>query len=236
MPGDTNFDTGAVRSADRNHLDFTSLPIIGLLGLARTAHEGGSKYGRFNYLQGLPPHDAVNHAIVHLLMWSAGDRSEPHLSHAAWGCLVAAQTDLLNPELSAPHLPGPGFTLTEAMLAHLEANKEDLARRRAAGEFDGTWDLKDVPEVARLLEQRQRGQSEKAPTTELGVLGSIADDVPSDQAKPACALPKIIGHKAWLLLSLEDRAQYQTCHHRDFFPAHGTYTLRESFVNRGNSW
>ena len=32
---DKKFKTGAVRSADTNHLDYTSIPLVGLIGVAR---------------------------------------------------------------------------------------------------------------------------------------------------------------------------------------------------------
>src|SRR5438552_3683984 len=91
-----SFGTGAIRSADADHLDFTSLPLIGLIGVAKTAAEGGTKYGRFNYMLGMPAHECVKHAIRHLIMFAAGDRSEPHLSHAAWNCMTAEQSMVLN--------------------------------------------------------------------------------------------------------------------------------------------
>ena len=60
---DSKQTTWAVRSADANHLDFASLPLIGLIGVARTAAEGAAKYGRFNYMLGVPVHNLLNHVI-----------------------------------------------------------------------------------------------------------------------------------------------------------------------------
>lgn len=154
---DTNFDTGAVRSAERNHLDFTSLPLVGLLGVARTASEGATKYGRFNYMKGMPVHDLINHVIGHYMLFLLGDRNEPHLDHAAWGALAASQSMILDPGLSEAHLLGPGATLTPANLAFLAANAPDLAAKRASGAFSGIggWDLSSVPEIEALLADRE---------------------------------------------------------------------------------
>ena len=157
---DTNFASGAVRSADANHLDFTSLPLIGLIGVARTAAEGAEKYGRLNYMQGMSAHDLLNHSLRHVVMHLLGDRSEPHLPHAGWGILAAIQSEILDPEKSAPHMLGPGATLTPANRTHLDDRKEGLAKRRAAGEFDrhGSWNLASIPEIVRLLKARSGEQ------------------------------------------------------------------------------
>jgi Domain of unknown function (DUF5664) len=149
--------TGAVRSADADHLDFMSMPLIGLLGVARTAHEGGVKYGRFNYMLGMPAHVCANHAVRHLVLWAMGDRSEPHLSHAAWNCMTAEQSLVLEPELNAPHLPGPGYTLTPEMLAFLQAGKRERDQKRRSGLFArlGEWTIERLPEIAKLLRVRR---------------------------------------------------------------------------------
>lgn len=154
----SDFKTGAVRSADANHLDFTSLPLVGLIGVARTGSEGGTKYDRFNYMQGMPVHDTLNHCIRHIFMWLLGDRSEPHLEHASWGLLASVQQNLLDPDLSAPHLLGPGATITPVMQDYMDSRKEELAARRKAGEFAdiGNWKLTDLPEIQTILEQRRK--------------------------------------------------------------------------------
>lgn len=152
----TKFETGAVRSADVQHLSFTSLPLIGLIGVARTAAEGEVKYGRYNYMLGMPLHDALEHTLNHWIMYILGDRSQPHLEHGAWGALYCVQAAVLHPELSAGRMLGPGATVTPEMKEYLESIREELATKREAGEFDGIgeWKLTDLPEIKRLLEQR----------------------------------------------------------------------------------
>lgn len=153
---DTNFATGAVRSADVSHLDFASLPLLGLLGVMRVAGAGGTKYGRFNYHRGMPVHETINHAVVHVVRWLLGDRTEPHLLKAAWGFMVAAQTDVLQPELSDPHVLGAGATVTPAMLEESERGADERTHRRQAGDFEElfNWDLCCMPEVQDILDQR----------------------------------------------------------------------------------
>ena len=156
MSADTKFDSGAVRSGDAAHLDFTSIPLIGLLAVARTSGEGADKYGRYNYMKGMPVHDLLNHVLRHIILYLLGDRSEPHLPHAAWGLLAAIQSQALDPELSAPHLLSPGATLGPDMKALMESSAPGLKALRESGHFqDGDWCLHDLPEVHRVLDCRK---------------------------------------------------------------------------------
>jgi hypothetical protein len=134
--------------------------LVGLIGVARTAGEGACKYGRYNYMLGMPVHDLMEHSLRHQFMWLLGDRTEPHLEHAAWGLLAAIQSIALNPELSEPHLLGPGATVTDAIREHLSALAPILAARRRNGELAelGSWNLAELPEVQRLLAQRREDE------------------------------------------------------------------------------
>ncbi len=164
---DNKFATGAIRSADADHLDFLSMPLIGLIGMARTTFEGGGKYGRFNYMKGIPAHVCVNHAIRHLVMWGMGDRSEPHLSHAMWNCAAAEQSMVLHPELNAPHLPGPGYTLTPEIIRHLDEQAPILAERRTDGEWLkklGGWVITGLAEIRTILHERKTGRPGPEPS------------------------------------------------------------------------
>lgn len=155
-PPDNEFGSGAVRSADAEGMDFTSLPLIGLLAVARTTAEGAAKYGRFNYLLGMPAHDLLNHAMRHIVLWLLGDRSESHLGHAAWGVLAAIQSDILDPAINAPHLLGPGATLTPAVRSHLAETAAVFAERRRTIPTQAPWKLADLPEIAAILAQREK--------------------------------------------------------------------------------
>ena len=165
MSADTKFDSGAVRSADAAHLDFTSLPLIGLLAVARTSGEGAEKYGRYNYMKGMPVHDLLNHVLRHIILFILGDRSEPHLEHAAWGLLAAIQSHTLDPEVSAPHLLGPGATITPTMREHMAEEAPVLAARRRENQVRNPvpWFTSMLPEVVNLLHQRPYSYGARRP-------------------------------------------------------------------------
>jgi Domain of unknown function (DUF4406)/Domain of unknown function (DUF5664) len=104
------FATGAVRSKDADATRYDLITPIGLEEVARTYAEGAAKYGDDNWLKGMPVHDLLNHAIRHIYMFLSGDRSEPHLGHAAWNVLTAIHSYKMWPKINAGHLRGPGCT------------------------------------------------------------------------------------------------------------------------------
>lgn len=154
--------TGAVRSADVDDCDFCSFPLLGLLAGIRVSGGGAAKYGRFNYLKGFPIHVTINHAVVHAIRWLLGDRSEPHLAKAMWGFALAAQTEILHPDQVAPHVLGPGATLSPELLAEMERGRPERDARRRAGEFEGLfrWAPADMPEAKEVLAARARVRDE----------------------------------------------------------------------------
>jgi hypothetical protein len=159
MSDDYKAPTGAVRSNDVAGFDYMSMPLLGVMAIARTAGEGGGKYGRFNYMKGMPVHDILNHVFQHIVVVGLGkSRSEMivDLAHAAWGCCTAIQMLTLNPELSEPHMLGPGATMTEGVLGELDRLEPTLRDRRASGEAakDGEWDFLELKEVRSLLAAR----------------------------------------------------------------------------------
>jgi hypothetical protein len=104
------FQTGAVRSSDAEATRYDLVSPIGLEAVARTCAEGAAKYSDFNWERGMPVHDLLNHSIRHIYQYLAGDRSEDHLPHAAWGLLAAIHSEALWPHLNADTLRGPGCT------------------------------------------------------------------------------------------------------------------------------
>lgn len=109
--GDTvKFASGAVRSSDAEATRYDLISPIGLEAVARTCADGAAKYGDWNWERGMPAHDLLNHALRHIYRYLAGDRSEDHLPHAAWGLLAAIHSEALWPELNAGTLRGPGCT------------------------------------------------------------------------------------------------------------------------------
>ena len=104
--GQATYASGAKRTALGARWDLLSP--VGLRRAAEAAEEGVKKYGEFNHERGLPVHVYLNHAIGHIYAYLAGDRSEPHLGHAAWNLLFACQSEEVYPELNAGHQRLPG--------------------------------------------------------------------------------------------------------------------------------
>lgn len=102
------YDTGAVRSADCEQTRYDLISPIGLERLARTYAEGAEKFGAFNWENGMPVNDLLNHAIAHIYKFLGGDRGEDHLAHAAWNLLGAIHSIELWPGLNDGTLRGTG--------------------------------------------------------------------------------------------------------------------------------
>ena len=84
------FDSGAVRAPSVAGeggipLRYDLIPEGPLKRLAATYGEGALKYSDNNWKKGIPEGNLFNHLMAHLLEYRAGDRSEDHLAHAAWG-------------------------------------------------------------------------------------------------------------------------------------------------------
>lgn len=111
QPGTTaKFGTGAVRSSTFEEFRYDLVSPVGIREVARACAEGAEKYSDFNWERGMPVHDLLNHAIAHVYQFLAGDRSEPHLGHAAWNLLAACHSHELWPHLNDGKLRGPGCT------------------------------------------------------------------------------------------------------------------------------
>lgn len=100
------FGTGAVRSDTFEDFRYDLVSPIGLREVARACAEGAEKYGDWNWEKGMPVHDLLNHAIAHIYGFLSGDRSEPHLGHAAWNLLAAIHSQELWPHLNNDSLRG----------------------------------------------------------------------------------------------------------------------------------
>jgi len=97
--GGTQFNTGAVRSADASGVMYQLISPIGLRRIAETYKEGFDKYGSYNWERGMPIGDILNHGIRHIYEYLSGDRSEDHLAHAAWNLIAAMHMEESHPEL-----------------------------------------------------------------------------------------------------------------------------------------
>lgn len=108
------FSTGAERSSDRDEERWDLISPIALRTLARTYAEGAVKRGDFNWENGMPVTDLLNHGIAHIYAFLSGDRSEEHLGHAAWNILGAIHSLEKWPELNEGWLRGEGCTCPPA--------------------------------------------------------------------------------------------------------------------------
>lgn len=114
METTTKFGTGAVRSKDAETTRYDLISPIGLAAVAETCAEGAMKYGDFNWEKGMPIHDLLNHGLRHIYLYLSGDRSEPHLAHAAWNLLSSIHSSKLWPHLNEGTLRGTGCTPPKA--------------------------------------------------------------------------------------------------------------------------
>lgn len=89
----TEFSTGAVRDMHEGKGDMLSLPMAALLRLSLLYEEGAKKYGRFNYLKGIPLSSFLDSAERHLAKYIAGWDDEDHLAAAAFNILGALQME-----------------------------------------------------------------------------------------------------------------------------------------------
>lgn len=66
------------------------LPAKATLAVAEVLRSGACKYGEDNW-RPLGVKDHINHAMVHILAYLAGDRQDDHLEHAACRMLMAVE-------------------------------------------------------------------------------------------------------------------------------------------------
>ena len=69
-----------------------SFPALAVLRVGAVVKAGLTRYEPDNWRK-IPQHDHLNHALIHLLAFNAGDRSDAHLDHAACRLLFALETE-----------------------------------------------------------------------------------------------------------------------------------------------
>lgn len=111
------YDTGAVRSSDCEEARYDLISPIGLRAVARTYAEGARKFGPFNWENGMPAVDLINHALTHIFKFLEGHRDEDDLGHAAWNILGAIHSLEKWPHLNEDWLRGPGCTAPKVAAA-----------------------------------------------------------------------------------------------------------------------
>jgi hypothetical protein len=86
------FKTGSVRDTRDGKGRFDLISPVALKALARHYENGARKYGDRNWEKGQPVSRYIDSAIRHLYGFLDGDRSEDHLSAAAWNAMAATHT------------------------------------------------------------------------------------------------------------------------------------------------
>lgn len=132
------FETGAVRSNDRETVRYDLISPIGLRALAETYAEGAEKFGANNWENGMPVTDILNHVLAHVYDFLGGCRKEPHLAHAAWGLLAAIHSLEKWPELNAGTLRGPNCSCPPSAQRPAPAEGQlDTLRQKYAAPTNG---------------------------------------------------------------------------------------------------
>jgi hypothetical protein len=93
------FETGAVRDMSEGKGLPVCFPPDALLRLSKHYENGAKKYGKFNYMKGLPVSSFIDSALRHLLKYMTGCDNEDHLSAAAFNILGAMQMEEVKPEM-----------------------------------------------------------------------------------------------------------------------------------------
>ena len=79
---------------------FDLIPAKALIQVAKAMGEGSVKYGDNNWRK-LPRTVIANHMLRHVILWQSGDRSEPHLGHAAANLLMLVEMECGDGECNA---------------------------------------------------------------------------------------------------------------------------------------
>lgn len=131
MDDKKHYDTGAVRSSDCEDTRYDLISPIGLEALARTYAEGAKKFGAFNWENGMPVNDLLNHAIAHIYKFLSGNRDEDHLGHATWNLIGAVHSLAKWPELNEQWLRGKDCSVPTAAstTTHVAGDPDDAWRK-----------------------------------------------------------------------------------------------------------
>ena len=83
-------DRGAMQSKVNHRLDL--IPADAVFRMGETLKIGAERYAEWNWT-GIPTTDHINHALIHLYAWLAGDTQDDHLGHAITRIAFAIHTD-----------------------------------------------------------------------------------------------------------------------------------------------
>lgn len=83
-------DKGAKQSRVEHRLDL--VPADAMFRMGETLKVGAERYAEWNWT-GIPTTDHINHALIHLYAFLAGDTQDDHLGHAITRIAFAIHTD-----------------------------------------------------------------------------------------------------------------------------------------------
>lgn len=148
---DLNYQTGAVRSNSAEDYRFDLIHPVIMFALGRTLHEGSQKYGSYNWEQGMPVSDLLNHGLQHIFKYLAGQRDEPHLEHALWNIGAAIVSDVMWPGLNT-NMRSEGCEPSEEAIKMLNYSRSHLEEfRRKHGESLGQWSTAELQAVIKMV-------------------------------------------------------------------------------------
>lgn len=93
------FETGAVRDFVEGKGDCLSIPPNAMLRLSKLYEQGAKRYGRFNFLKGIPCTSFIDSAERHLLKYKAGWDDEDHLASVVFNILGIMEMEAIKPEM-----------------------------------------------------------------------------------------------------------------------------------------
>lgn len=85
--------TGAKQSEASYRCDL--LPPLATIRVAQVLSIGAAKYGDWNWFP-IPYKDDLNHALIHIFAFLAGDVSDDHMGHAACRMMMALERFLMD--------------------------------------------------------------------------------------------------------------------------------------------
>lgn len=90
-------------ASDKVGTGLVLIPLYSLLNLGKIFIEG-LRYGRDNWKKGVNnkeyQEERLEHAILHLIKYKEGDRSEEHLAKVSWFCFTQLELERLEHEIS----------------------------------------------------------------------------------------------------------------------------------------
>lgn len=119
--------------SDKSNTGLVMIPFYSILRIGRIFVEG-LRYGRDNWKKGVGDQEfqeeRLEHALLHLIKWKEGDRTEDHLAKVAWFCVTQMELERLENEEDVVKR-----TLLEAM-SSMEQTESSADHKFRSGDLD----------------------------------------------------------------------------------------------------